>query len=87
MNGNYQSPINSASGKKNWTWPVIILVVIVVLFAAYYIFYYGYPPAPSGETVGGTLTDETAAIEQDLRDIAVEGLGSELDDIEKELAQ
>lgn len=87
MNGNYQSPITSAPGKKSWLWPVIILVVIVVLFVAYYVFYYGYPPAPSSGTTGETFTDETAAIGQDLQGVAIEGLGSELDDIEKELGE
>ena len=77
----------SASGKKSWLGPVIVLVVIIVLFVAYYVFYYGYAPAPSGSTTGGTFNDDTAAIGQDLQDITVEGLGSELDDIEKELGE
>lgn len=79
--------MTSAPGKKSWLWPVIVLVVIIALFVAYYVFYYGYTPAPSDGTAGGTFTDETAALAQDLQGITVEGLDSELDDIEKELAK
>lgn len=84
MNGNYQSSM--ASGKKGWMWPVIVLVVIVVLLAAYYVFYYGYTPA-SGGAAGEVSADDIAALEQNLQGITTEGLGSELGDIEKELAQ
>lgn len=87
MNENYQSPMTSTSGKKSWLGPIIVLVVIIVLFVAYYVFYYGYTPAPSDGTTGGISADDTAAIGQDLQSITVEGLGSELDDIEKELGK
>ena len=75
----------SISGKKSWMWPVIVLVIVLVLFAAYYVFYYGYTPAPIDGLEGED--EDAAALEQDLQGITTEGLGSELDDIEKELAQ
>lgn len=103
MNGNNQSPVGLATGKKGWMWPVIVLVVIVVLLAAYYVFYYGYTPASSGGSaelndfgrsgraiggaIGGVSENETAAIEKDLQSTTVDGLGSELDAIEKEIGK
>lgn len=81
MNGN-QPQMLPAPRSKTWVWAVIAVVAIIALLFAVYYYYYGYTPAPSDTAEG---LDSTAAIEQDLQAIDIEGLDVELGDIEKEL--
>lgn len=71
-----------APKSKTWAWVVIVIVALSVLIFAVYYYYYGYTPAPSGTAEG---VDSTAAIEQDLQTVDLEGLDAGLGDIEKEL--
>lgn len=72
-----------APKSKTWAWVVIVVVALLVLLFAVYYYYYGYTPVPSGTAEEGL--DSTAAIEQDLQTVDLEGLDAGLGDIEKEL--
>lgn len=80
MNGN-QPQMFPQPKSKTWLWVAVGVVVLLVLLFAVYYYYYGYTPAPSGDEA------EVSAIEQGLEAVDVKGLGSELEDIDKELVQ
>jgi len=72
--------------KKNLVWWVV--AVIVILIAVAFLVYYmrsGTPSVPP--TVSQPQADSASAIEADLKALDLSDLGSELSDIDKELAQ
>lgn len=91
MNDQLQMPPSSQAWlpqpkSKVWLWIIVAVVAVLVLALAWY--YYSYTPAPS-EGVGGAAgtAEDVSDISQELQDAGVEGLDTELGDIEKELAQ
>ncbi len=82
-----RAPLLQEPQKNMWLW-VVLIVVVVVVFAA--LLYYIYEPednAPALVLPRRELSDETTVIENDLGSANFDDLGSELEDIDKELAQ
>lgn len=66
-------------------WVAVAVLAVMALGVAYYYYYYSYTPAPSDTTGESVPTEEELASE--LNSLKLDDLGSELGDIEKELAQ
>lgn len=82
MNGNPSSQVQSSSN-KTLLWILLAVVVLAVLSFAYYAY---YRSMPQPDTTGGAISvDDTSSLAEELNAIEVEGLDSELGDIEKEL--
>lgn len=83
-----RAPLLQEPQKNMWLWVVLIVVVVVVFVA---LLYYIYTPeeesAPSVVLPQPELSDDVTVIEEDLGSADFTDLGSELDDIDKELAQ
>ena len=65
-------------------WVVIVLIILVLVgYAVYYLR--PQPPEAPGGTVMAPKEDSVAAIDSELKGMSVDGLDSELADIDKEL--
>lgn len=69
--------MNGVTQSKNTLWVVIVIVVLAVLLLGYYYFSY--------KTPSENADSDVSLIEGDLQALPIEGLDSELNDIEKEL--
>lgn len=83
----YQNPM-SQSKSTMWIW---IAIVAVAMVGVIYYFYFATrtPQVPSDQGISSSqsVADETASIEKDLKATDINGLGSELNSIQKELAK
>lgn len=83
-----RAPLTQGPQKNMWLWAVLIVVVATVFVV---ILYYIYTPeeenAPVFVLPRRALSDEVTVIEEDLGSADFNNLGSELGDIDKELAQ
>ncbi len=86
MNISMNTTSTSTNRGSTALWIVLILVALAAIGAAFYYYYAPAPESTTGETFATPL-DETAAIEQALRQENFDDLDSELQDIERELAQ
>lgn len=72
---------------KKLVWWVVVIIIILVL-AAFVVFYMQNPSAESpGANSQIAPADSVSSIEADLKVTNVNNLGSELSDIDKELAK
>lgn len=87
MQSSMMSP-PSQPAKKQWGWIVAWIVVVIILILAALSYYGSIPPEEMSVTPEQQAeAQETAAIAEELGGLNVEGLDTELGDIEKELAQ
>ncbi len=80
------------SQSKTGLWIGVVIVAILVLLFAFYYYYYGVatvenPPSTSTIEQSQTGDAEAAAIEKDLGQDDMSSLGTEVSDIDKELAK
>lgn len=89
MNGTNQFPNQPASPSQHlplWVWIVAGVVALVLVAAAFY--YATYTPALDvGMPIVPGRADDIVAIEKEVNELKLDDLGSELADIDKELAQ
>lgn len=72
MNGEQQP-----TQPKKMFW-LVVIIILIILAAVYYFYFYNMPSDDAGP-------EDVSAIESELQSTPIEGLDSELNDIEKEL--
>mgnify|MGYP001557792295 CR=1 FL=1 len=75
------SSSNSSKGK----WIALIVIALIVLGVVYY--YAASPAEEQSGPIGSQPAQDLNTLETELRATSVEGLDTELNDIERELAQ